>query len=423
VDANTTEAQKIIQAALAILKGGDKEIARRLAQEANELAPELEEPWLLLAGLSEPAESLVYIEKALRLNPDSPTAQQALEWVNEKLQKKPTEGGADVPGDEAVAGTTVMDPDTAEAAPEEPAPPREKDSGQATPDPAWELMQKTRRKKRPRAGRWAWVALGIVLVGLLAGGIVFRGQVSALLSKLFSKEGCRPNLVIGSQTFGLRTIQTDEDGNLKFSNNHPDQAAWVKGTDVNTVFALIQTPENLALVSSIKAGDSATVTWANCNATTYNLSLAIPGVLDIPALLDQTSTGITILLPEAGGTNGFVLHGELKEETINTFNTPDASALQAEISLLETTSSPDGTTITVGISIYNYGQVAGTLGGNDVTLTPETGSALTLLSSDPALPIQLEAGTTMTIYFTFLRPATSTASLRILSIEYSLDGY
>jgi len=186
VDANTTEAQKIIQAALAILKRGDKETTRLLAQEANALAPELEQPWLLLAGLSEPAESLVYIEKALMLNPDSPTAQRALEWVNEKLQKKPTEGGADVPGDEAVAGTAGRDPDTAEAPPEEPLPLEQKMSGQAGPDPRWDFMLKTRRKKRQRAGRWAWVALGIVLVGLLVGGIVFRGQVGIFIIKLLS---------------------------------------------------------------------------------------------------------------------------------------------------------------------------------------------------------------------------------------------
>jgi peptide/nickel transport system permease protein len=83
---NKEKARVAIQDSLAALKIGDKVNARRLAIEASTLAPELEQPWLILAALSGLAESLVFIEKALLINPESIPGQHALEWVNQKLR-------------------------------------------------------------------------------------------------------------------------------------------------------------------------------------------------------------------------------------------------------------------------------------------------------------------------------------------------
>jgi hypothetical protein len=102
---------------------------------------------------------------------------------------------------------------------------------------------------------------------------------------------------------------------------------------------------------------------------------------------------------------------------------PDASALQVEISLLDTTTSADGSTIRVGISIYNYGQIAGTLSTSDVSLTPEAGSPLAPVLAEPDLSLEIAPGTTQTIYLSFPRPSTATATLKILSVEYELEGY
>jgi len=46
---------------------------------------------LILAGLSNPAESLVFIEKALQINPKSVPAHHAVEWVKQKLQHQAIE--------------------------------------------------------------------------------------------------------------------------------------------------------------------------------------------------------------------------------------------------------------------------------------------------------------------------------------------
>lgn len=85
---NLEKARLVIKDSLAALKLGDKVNARRLAIEASILDPESEKPWLILAALSDLAESIVFIEKALLLNPDSIAAQHALEWVNQKFREK-----------------------------------------------------------------------------------------------------------------------------------------------------------------------------------------------------------------------------------------------------------------------------------------------------------------------------------------------
>lgn len=418
MDSKTNEAQKAIQEAMAALQRGDTKNARLYALKASKLAPEEEQPWLILAGLSEPAESLVYIDKARAINPDNQTARRALEWVKQKL-KTPPDIGANTTEEKPELVPTGLASSPAEEALK---------IHETMHDPIGKthLVGSPARARKSKFSPMLISVVGVVgllVVALLAGLIFFRPQVQALFVKIFGKEGCNPNLVIGTQTFGLRTIQADKNGSLKFPNNYPEQAAWVQGTDTNSVFALTQTAENLILVSSLKGGETATVTRENCNSTSYSLALPVPEVLEMSVLLDQSSSGITIIMPDASGLSGFVVQGELQQETITSFNTPDASVLQAEISLLETTTSADGTTITVGISIYNYGQVAGTLTSGDVSLTDENGSVASLLKAEPTLPIQIAPGLTQTIYFTFQRPKTNTATLKILSAEYILEDY
>src|SRR5207247_902564 len=123
---------------------------------------------------------------------------------------------------------------------------------------------------------------------------------------------------------------------------------------------------NLALETSLKAGDQATITLDNCNSTKYSLSVPQPGVPNNSTLLDQSTSKITVFVQPDSSTAGFVVTGELLGETITTFNTLDISQIQAEVSLLETTTSADGKTISVGISILNNGQTPITLSTSDV---------------------------------------------------------
>jgi len=79
----------LVQEALQAYQRGDLARARRYAEQAAQVAPQSEEPWLLLAVLASPRASLYYIGKALALNPASPRARQALQWARQRLVAQP----------------------------------------------------------------------------------------------------------------------------------------------------------------------------------------------------------------------------------------------------------------------------------------------------------------------------------------------
>jgi hypothetical protein len=225
-------------------------------------------------------------------------------------------------------------------------------------------------------------------------------------------------LKIGETTYTIKETKTTSDGSVKVPANQPDIAYWVNQTEVNHVFVLSPTPENLALQNT--QPQEATVTWENCNSSTYTLSAPQAGVPGMTSLLDQSFSGITIFIQD--DNNGFVIRGEFIGEEIQTFDTPDPSAIQAEISLLETVPSTDKKTLKVSVSIANYGQSAIALTADEVSLLV-SGSAAAPLASEPALPKEIASGATETFAFTFAYPNTPGATLKVFSAEYELEGY
>jgi lipoprotein-anchoring transpeptidase ErfK/SrfK len=65
---------------------GQRTQARRLARKAAQVAPDQEEPWLLLAALATPRGSLEYLKQALTINPRSARAKKALRWAEERAE-------------------------------------------------------------------------------------------------------------------------------------------------------------------------------------------------------------------------------------------------------------------------------------------------------------------------------------------------
>ncbi len=68
------------QAQIAV-RNNDKTQARRLATQAARLDPTLEEPWLILAALSSPEASVVFLKRALEINPGSSRARKGMHWA------------------------------------------------------------------------------------------------------------------------------------------------------------------------------------------------------------------------------------------------------------------------------------------------------------------------------------------------------
>ncbi|HRN50237.1 MAG TPA: L,D-transpeptidase family protein [Anaerolineales bacterium] len=80
--------------ARAALAAGHKPEARRLARQAAKLAPQQEEPWLLLAAMATPVASLAYLKEALRANPRSTRARKAMRWAEERQVGTPAQHAA-----------------------------------------------------------------------------------------------------------------------------------------------------------------------------------------------------------------------------------------------------------------------------------------------------------------------------------------
>lgn len=79
------EAQSAIQQSRQALSRGDRRLARQLAERAAKLAPQLEDPWLVLAAVAGPRAGLEYIQRALQVNPESARARSGMQWIMRRL--------------------------------------------------------------------------------------------------------------------------------------------------------------------------------------------------------------------------------------------------------------------------------------------------------------------------------------------------
>jgi lipoprotein-anchoring transpeptidase ErfK/SrfK len=79
--------EKAIQLARAELRRGNPAGAIAWAELAAGLAPEREEPWLILAAASEPEASLSHARRALQIHPNSERARRAVAWAQDRLGK------------------------------------------------------------------------------------------------------------------------------------------------------------------------------------------------------------------------------------------------------------------------------------------------------------------------------------------------
>ncbi len=81
-------AQQAIQNARQELQNGNRQAARRWAEFAAAVAPEMEAPWLILAGLASPRSSIAYLKRALQVNPKSDRARQGMRWAIQRLREE-----------------------------------------------------------------------------------------------------------------------------------------------------------------------------------------------------------------------------------------------------------------------------------------------------------------------------------------------
>ena len=149
-----------LKQAYAALRSGDKQGARHWAQISASLAPDIEDPWLILAAVGSRRASLAYLERALVINPDSPRALKGLEWARERQNQEITRPVRR----QAVPVSTGADPAT------QPNPAIQK--AQAAPIPAPVIpAARTKPGRRPHPSRdkrlWGLLLISPWLIGLL----------------------------------------------------------------------------------------------------------------------------------------------------------------------------------------------------------------------------------------------------------------
>jgi hypothetical protein len=84
-------AREAISNARQAMQRGDRQAARIWAIKAVSLDPDYEDPWLYLAAVSSPSESMQFLERALEINPGSPRARKGMIWAEERLRREKTE--------------------------------------------------------------------------------------------------------------------------------------------------------------------------------------------------------------------------------------------------------------------------------------------------------------------------------------------
>ncbi|MDZ7845092.1 MAG: L,D-transpeptidase [Anaerolineales bacterium] len=86
-DQDPVSTQQVLNQTKEAMEKGQVQKARRLAWKAVKLAPDQEQPWLFLASLSSPQASIVYLRKALEINPQSQAARRGMRWAADRLRK------------------------------------------------------------------------------------------------------------------------------------------------------------------------------------------------------------------------------------------------------------------------------------------------------------------------------------------------
>lgn len=87
-DLAISQAKELIRLAYQALRAEDRSGARQYAVMAAKLAPQLEEPWLILAALAKPQAAIGYLNRVLEINPENKRARQGMEWATRRLEEE-----------------------------------------------------------------------------------------------------------------------------------------------------------------------------------------------------------------------------------------------------------------------------------------------------------------------------------------------
>ena len=150
------------------LRRGDRKNAQELCELAKQIAPNLEEVWLLQASLAEPADSVRFLERALKINPHSDRARRGLQWAQNRLASLATTSNEAQSAIESDTSTV----DSIEPIVDIPSP----ESAQ--------ISAPSRVQTRP----WITILSVFLMVCVIGVGWLNRSQVQSSLSKILNSQ-------------------------------------------------------------------------------------------------------------------------------------------------------------------------------------------------------------------------------------------
>ncbi len=268
----------------------------------------------------------------------------------------------------------------------------------------------------------ALLGLGILL---LIGLVAFRGNIMQLVATTTQTPAAptpqciEPTLTLGTGTFHVKTTPNNPNVFPVLPQDKPDNAYWIEGTTVNYVFGLSPVGNNLALNTSLKAGDPMVINWGDCSKDEYvvkSVDMAQPNDLTI---FDQSTGGITIYV-QTGNSNVVIRGARPVMQPVETAVSIPTSEFQIDVAFSDQP-APDAQTVKIGLTITNKGTQAITLNNNDISLTAENSPEVFPSLVEPALPQQIDPGASVQIVVTFPKPQTNTAVLKVL--DTTVDYY
>ena len=183
-------ARKTLLNAQQAMQHGDRQAARRLAEKAIELAPDSEDPWLILAALASPQASVKYLGQALKINPQSQRARKGMHWAVERLrhEKAGETSTGQIPSSqkqlENLPGDRMAQPPSGVPATSEPKtqPRLQKMPGQAVARsaPFADLLP----PKALASNRWSFLTLFLVAICVTIAWSFWPGNASRVLAFL-----------------------------------------------------------------------------------------------------------------------------------------------------------------------------------------------------------------------------------------------
>ena len=246
-------------------------------------------------------------------------------------------------------------------------------------------------------------------------------------------------LFAAGRVFTVELLATQADGSLRLPQGPPDAAYFTDNGGPGYAFFLSDAAENQSLLGE-NPGAPVSVLWRGCLLEESTLLGVQRATADQPPAFDPALPGVTLFLaPSSPDTPALPLPPTPTRPTSPSTPVPQPTATAQPTDIPAPTIPPPqgaieaeigfegkqvtASTITLTISVYNYGPNAFTLNSTDVLLLPPGGSPVRLDYSTPALPVQFPSGASQTFSFNFPNPGGSGIVFQIFNVEFDIDDF